>query len=295
MSGTINNAAPTLTRQPTSNGQASPTALTWFFQIVLVSGTNQILDFRSQQNTLQLQSIQSIKLDNSKGTTSLVVTFPNQDTLSIPAGYQAIAPVYVPNSVPVFTFSGNGTVGATLCNFQQPLAVWGASGSFTYTGSSLNVVDATVAGAIAAIEGSVAPGVASTASALIGGIYRSGPITLANGQQAARSVDVNGNEIVTSAPGTGTAPSAFAVATGGTAVNAFAANTILREAFIKNPNGNPVIYVDIVNAAQTSEPGTNGTTVALQPGQSFYISRPMTTAVSVNCATSATTFVAVNM
>jgi hypothetical protein len=88
-----------------------------------------------------------------------------------------------------------------------------------------------------------------------------------------------------------TAADAFEVVTGGTSVIAFAAGSVPNGAIISNPNA-ATIYVDIVNAAQDAAPGSNGTTTALTTGMSFKIPPGCRTAVTVNCASSATSFTA---
>lgn len=85
----------------------------------------------------------------------------------------------------------------------------------------------------------------------------------------------------------------FTIAVGGTAITAILANGAGAGGFVKNPdNATENGYVDLVNAAQTAEPGTNGTTVELVPGASFAIP-PTSQAVSLNAATAGHTFVVV--
>lgn len=291
MSETI---APTLLPGASSNGTTSAKASTWFFVLTLVGGIAQRVDFRAQQYSLRLQDVQTIKIDNSAGSASFSVDCPNGDNITIPAGWQGVFPCYVPNSNPVFVFSGTGTVKITFMNFQQPLATWGATASFSYNGNSLNVYDATLAGLLGASQGSATGGSAASLSLAEGGVYRSASITLTNGQQSTIGLDVNGNVLTNGAPATPINPATFTVAVANTAVTVFPANSIVHGAFIRNPLTNPVVYIDIVNVAGVTEPGVNGTTTALQPGQSFMISQQLTTAVSMNCATAATTVNAVS-
>jgi hypothetical protein len=91
----------------------------------------------------------------------------------------------------------------------------------------------------------------------------------------------------------GIGPTSFEVVTAGTAVNPFANGVPPGGAVIQNPASNtPNIFVDVVNTAQDVSPGTNGTTVEIVPGADFVIGPGFTGTVTVNCATSATSFVA---
>lgn len=97
------------------------------------------------------------------------------------------------------------------------------------------------------------------------------------------------------APAVPTTPDFFEVVTGGTAVNPWGTKHVTGGGFVYNPSSNtPTIYVDMVNGAEDASPGSHGTTIDLEPGNSLpipvgYIS------VSVNCATDATPFVAVGL
>lgn len=84
---------------------------------------------------------------------------------------------------------------------------------------------------------------------------------------------------------TPTAPDAFAVATGGTAVVAFAAGTVPLGAILYNASTTESLFVDFVNTAGTTSPGANGTTIEVQPQQQFTVPGGITTAVSVNAVT----------
>ena len=95
----------------------------------------------------------------------------------------------------------------------------------------------------------------------------------------------------TAPPAEPTTPAVFEVTTGGTAVNPWGTKHVTGGGFVYNPTGNPTIYVDLVNSAQDASPGTNGTTVDLEAGDSLPIPTGFIS-VSVNCATNATSFVA---
>lgn len=102
-----------------------------------------------------------------------------------------------------------------------------------------------------------------------------------------------GTVTLTSPAATGAAPATFTVVTGGTAVTPFAANSITNGAEITNPNNAAAsIFIDLVNAAQASAPGTNGTTTEIAPGDSFGIPGALTTAVSINAPNAGQTFTA---
>lgn len=102
-------------------------------------------------------------------------------------------------------------------------------------------------------------------------------------------VETGGAESITPVGG-----ASFSIVAGGTAQSAFAANALVTGGFIRNPySATESLFVDIVNTAQNvAGGGTNGTSVELQPGDTFYL-QPSTKAVSVNAVTTAHTFVAV--
>jgi hypothetical protein len=92
---------------------------------------------------------------------------------------------------------------------------------------------------------------------------------------------------------TPTAASAVEVVTGGTAVTAFLASSIMTGAQIINPYGaTESLFVDMINVPGTTAPGADGTTVELVPGQSWTAPGPLTTPVKVNAITSAHVFTA---
>jgi hypothetical protein len=93
---------------------------------------------------------------------------------------------------------------------------------------------------------------------------------------------------------TAKAGAAHTVVTGGSPVVAVTAGTIIGGGVIRNPAGaSEVLLVDLVNPAQTSAPGTNGTTIDVPIGGSFDIPPGLTNQVSVNAASSAHAFVCV--
>lgn len=93
---------------------------------------------------------------------------------------------------------------------------------------------------------------------------------------------------------TGVNPNVKTVTTGGTAVSAFLASTIVNGAIVINPkNASESLYVDMVNTAQVSQTGgSNGTSVELVAGQSFVLPGGLTNIVSVNATSSSHAFVA---
>jgi len=91
---------------------------------------------------------------------------------------------------------------------------------------------------------------------------------------------------------TAKAGAAHAVVTGGTPVIAVTAGTVIGGGLIHNPStASEVLLIDIVNAAQTTAPGTNGTTFDLPIGGTFDIPPGLTNQISVNAASSAHAFV----
>lgn len=96
-------------------------------------------------------------------------------------------------------------------------------------------------------------------------------------------------------PGVPTTPTDFTVVTGGLAVNPWPGKHVTAGGFIYNPSGNTdTIFVDFVNTAQDASPGTLGTSVDLEPGNSIPIPTGYIT-VTVNCATPGVAFVAFGM
>jgi hypothetical protein len=80
--------------------------------------------------------------------------------------------------------------GVTLTNGQQAALQLDSAGNLKVNASSVSITTAPTYGA-------VSPGTAATDSELVGGIYESAGITLANGQQAATQMDSVGNVKVT--------------------------------------------------------------------------------------------------
>ena len=94
--------------------------------------------------------------------------------------------------------------------------------------------------------------------------------------------------------GSGIGPAAFAIATGSDAVDVWpTGGTPSDGAIIVNPFGaSESLFVDIVNAAQTTAPGTNGTTVELLAGGTFTVPPGFSGTVSANAVTTGHTFTA---
>lgn len=80
---------------------------------------------------------------------------------------------------------------------------------------------------------------------------------------------------------TPTACAFSAVATAATPVNAIAANTIIHGARITNPTGSPMLFVNVVSAAATTE---GGTTIGIPAGTTWPAPGASTLAISVNAA-----------
>lgn len=137
--------------------------------------------------------------------------------------------------------------------------------------------------------------VASAGAAVVPTMWLNVPLPLAvwypSGNTPSGTITVTGTVDVISPPLTPAAPASFAIVTGGTPVTVFAPNSIATGAVIKNPTGAvETLYIDIVNAAQTADPGTNGTTMGIAPGATFIVPGPLTTAVTANAATSGHAF-----
>jgi hypothetical protein len=83
---------------------------------------------------------------------------------------------------------------------------------------------------------------------------------------------------------------ATSIVTGGTAVVVFPANSIANVADIANPpTATETLYIDIVTTAVAG----SATSFPLQPGGSYRVSGPISTAVSAVAATAGHAFVAV--
>jgi hypothetical protein len=96
-----------------------------------------------------------------------------------------------------------------------------------------------------------------------------------------------GNKPLATTPVVGAATS---IATGGVAVTVFAAGSIVDVADIVNPpTATEPLYVDLVHVASIG----SSSSIPLQPGQSYRVSGPITTAVTAVAATSGHSFVAV--
>ena len=86
-------------------------------------------------------------------------------------------------------------------------------------------------------------------------------------------------------------PLASSIAVANQAVVVFAPGTIQNVADILNPvTATEVLYVDIVGTAAAG----SATSMALQPGQAYRVSVPITTAVTAVAATAGHSFVAVS-
>lgn len=90
---------------------------------------------------------------------------------------------------------------------------------------------------------------------------------------------------------TAIAGAAFEVVTAGTWVIAIAADTMKLGAMIVCPPGNngPLI-IDYINPPGQSAPGTYGTSIAIQPGETWTSPFPLTNAVMVNALADAQSF-----
>lgn len=161
---------------------------------VLVAGTPQILDFKSLVNTMKVDNIQGVYVDNSAGgaavNISVAATLQN---FTVPQGYQGICPLFVTQDM-VLILSGNGNIPMVFLNFPTPAAVWPASGatsgSMTFTGPNLNTQDVTLAAS--ADQGSV--GVVEKNYTTLDGLIRRrlGRVASANLTAAATTVILAG-------------------------------------------------------------------------------------------------------
>jgi hypothetical protein len=92
------------------------------------------------------------------------------------------------------------------------------------------------------------------------------------------------------ATGVGAAALATRIAAGGTAVAVFNPPPDGGGTIVNPFNASESLFVDIVNTAQTTAPGTQGTTVELVPGQAFSVPANFGGVVSANAITTGHTF-----
>lgn len=83
---------------------------------------------------------------------------------------------------------------------------------------------------------------------------------------------------------TAAAVTAHNIPTGGTAIVAILGGAIITGARIANPRTALSMFVDMVNPADKTAPGLNGTTEEIGPGGCWEAPGPLTGNVSVNCA-----------
>ncbi len=121
MSSTV---TPTGVAMGVSNQQSPRSSFVYGFSLTLVSGTPQVVDLRALQNINLLKDVQGIYFDNSANDTACEVSVATGQNITCPPQSQGEAPIFVPASQPVFTFSGNGTVYIVLTNFSVPAQFW---------------------------------------------------------------------------------------------------------------------------------------------------------------------------
>lgn len=167
---------------------------------------------------------------------------------------------------------------------------------FTVAGSNQTiVVPAATQGSfpvISAIRTKI--NVVSSATGIVKCIFLNVPLPIGTWSPDGSQVTIVGQPIevtVTAGTTTAAAGASFSIVTGGTAQTAFTAASIVNGGIITNPWGaTESLFVDPVNAAQVTAPGTNGTTTELKAGQSFTLPGGLTNAVSVNANTAAHAF-----
>ena len=215
------------------------------------------------------------------------------DAISI---YNALVPKEGPKTVPTvldFTATNDATVDFTLPYMQAKLSVvqtvWLDNSGNGYP------VKITARGTQQTIEipaRSQACLPVISAARPVFDIYTAGVVTLTpSWLNVPLPIGVWG---VSGASGSGaTAPDTFTVATGGVAVTVFSPSPS-GGGYITNPYATTEsLFVDPVNTAGTTAPGTSGTTVELKPGQSYDV--PPNAIVTVNALTSGHTFTAVGV
>jgi hypothetical protein len=185
MSGT-NQAGLQMVQSRTTNGSMPSVQRTYEFQLNLATGIQQTFDLRMLQGINVFKDAQGAFIDNSANSTAFSFSLASGQTVICPPNSQGFTPLYIPVGTPVLTCGGNGIVTITLINVPTPAAFWSVSGSaLPVSGGFVQVQDNTVAGLIAAPEGSMSGGLAGTLSFAAGGIYQTAVPTLTNGQQAA--------------------------------------------------------------------------------------------------------------
>ena len=150
-----------INKHGTPNGSQPSNSKTYSFSVSLTSGVTSQIDLRSQQFANIIGDVQGVFLDNSANATPFVVTFGSGQKIVVPPNGQAIMPIYVPFSTPVFSLVGNGNVTMTLVNFPSPAAVWGTSTGIVITNGLAQVQDP-------ALEALISNNALSTSTALYG-------------------------------------------------------------------------------------------------------------------------------
>jgi len=143
------------------------------FPVVLLSGATLDIDLKPLANTHRMQNVQGVFLDNSLGSTALALTTTAGQNIVIPAGGQAVMPLYL-SAIGTITLTGTGEVNITLLNFPTPACVWGASGQVVTISGTVQVQDlvteqrlATIQNQAVALSASVVGTVAAASTSLM--------------------------------------------------------------------------------------------------------------------------------
>lgn len=158
MSGTKTGDVSNIIPAVVSVGRRDENSQVYSFSVVLASGAAQSFDLKILVNLFRISSIQGIFADNSAGTVALNITTQASPTpFIVPAGFQAILPVYL-SADNVITLAGNGTIKITLLNFPTPACVWPTSAVPVSIAGTVTVQDVAAEGYLANLQ----PGIALT-------------------------------------------------------------------------------------------------------------------------------------
>jgi hypothetical protein len=128
MAITPNDIYSVLTFGINNDEEGIPRGRSFLGAVTLVTGTPIRMDFKPLVNLKRFSDIKSMFIDNSAGTTSVTLTILSMGNVIVPAGFQAICPIFMSDDNTI-TFSGNGTVNFALVNIDCHMGMWNPNGA----------------------------------------------------------------------------------------------------------------------------------------------------------------------
>jgi hypothetical protein len=124
------------------------------FPLTLTQGATITIDLKTLVNLHRVGGVQGLMADNSEGTAALTVTTVVGQVLVVPAGSQAMLPLFL-SADKTITFNGAGTVNVVLTNFFIGPSVWNATaaGSVVTISGTVSASDSATHSLLSAIEG----------------------------------------------------------------------------------------------------------------------------------------------